>query len=295
MNNYFKYGVKKTVNVNKIVTVHYFELTKDFEYPPESHNFWELHYLDKGHLFCYADNKKNELFQGDLILYKPMVEHCLSTDKNTSSNLFVISFDCTIDKSKNFSNSKYKLTYYEKSLISKIFEEANKTFILEKLEPSLTKMKLNPCPPIGSMQVISNTLEELLIRLMRRQFDTNTSTNKLNITYDDKIVNDLIKFLNENLTKKISLLDISNKMGYGKTFLCTRFKKTVGKTIFRYLNELLIEEAKKLIREDKENTLSYISDLLNFNDPAYFSSVFKKITGMSPKEYSKTIHAFDKD
>ena len=84
-------------------------------------------------------------------------------------------------------------------------------------------------------------------------------------------------------------------MGYGKTFLCTRFKQVTGKTIFRFLTELQIEEAKKMIRQSKDNTISIISDALNFSEPAYFCNVFKKITGMSPKEYSRTIHAFDKE
>jgi hypothetical protein len=54
MEKYYKYKIDKVVNISKIVTIHYFELSKDFSYPGESHDFWELHYVDKGHLICHS-------------------------------------------------------------------------------------------------------------------------------------------------------------------------------------------------------------------------------------------------
>ena len=80
MEKYYKYKIDKTVHVSKLVTMHYFELTKDFSYPGESHDFWELHYVDKGHLFCHSGEQTYELYQGDLIFYKPMTPHRLTAD-----------------------------------------------------------------------------------------------------------------------------------------------------------------------------------------------------------------------
>ena len=56
-----------------------------------------------------------------------------------------------------------------------------------------------------------------------------------------------------------------------------------------YVNILKIAEAKKLIRE-KNNNFMQISNMLNFNNPHYFSKVFKKITGLSPREYMNTVN-----
>ena len=295
MAKYFKHKILRAINVTKIVTVHYLELNKDFEYPPESHDFWELHYVDKGHLYCYQNNERKEVSQGELVFFKPMVEHHLEMDGQTESNLCVISFECKSEMLNEISDGVYKLSTHEKSLISTVFEESGKTFEMPKLDPALKKMPLKNDAPVGSMQLIQLALEELIIRLLRKESERNNQKQKLIVNYDDKIINEVIAYLSNNLTEKLSLSDVAEKMGYGKTFLCTRFKEVTGKTIFRFFTELQIEQAKNMLRKGKENSVSVISDALNFNEPSYFCAVFKKITGMSPKEYSRTIHAFDKD
>ncbi len=294
MAKYYKHKIARAINVSKIVTVHYLELNKKFSYPPESHDFWELHYVDKGCLYCFQNQEKKEVSQGELIFFKPMVEHHLEMDE-VESNLCVISFECKSEILNEISEAVYKLSTREKALISTLFEEAEKTFVMPKLDPALKKMPLKSNAPLGSMQLIQLSLEELIIRLLRKRGVNNTEKDKLVVNYDDKIINEIINYLTKNLAEKISLSDIANKMGYGKTFLCTRFKEVTGKTIFSFFTELQIEEAKNMIRKSKDNTVAAISDALNFSEPTYFCSVFKKITGMSPKEYSKTIHAFDKE
>ena len=41
---YLPYKIPTAFAVEKLVTVHYFELSRHFSYPPETHDFWELHY-----------------------------------------------------------------------------------------------------------------------------------------------------------------------------------------------------------------------------------------------------------
>ena len=279
--------------MSKLVTVHYFELTKDFSYPGESHNFWELHYVDKGHLTCHAGDVENELFQGDLIFYKPMVPHRLTTDRNTAANLCVISFECTSEAASRLRNTVYKLTPYEKQLITKIFSEADKAFELPKLNPYLKKMQLKENAPMGSLQIIQLALEELIIRLLRKDVAKNAEQTQALFHYDDKLTNDVIQYLREHLSEHLTLSNLSKEIGYGKTVLCTRFKAVTGKTIFSFLTDLRVEEAKRLIRQGGITTAA-ISDSLGFSESAYFCNVFKRITGISPSEYARMIHAFDK-
>lgn len=294
MDDYYRYKIEKLIEVTKIVTIHYFELSKDFDYPAESHDFWEMNYVDKGHIYCLNNGKSTELGQGELLFYKPMTEHRIVTDNKTLSNVCVVSFECNSNAISAVQNTAYKLSAQEKKIFSVLFEEANRTFELEKLNPSLKKLVLKPDPPVGSMQMIQNSLEQLLIRLIRRELSDNGNKNFLSNSYGDAVISQMIDFMKENVTDKLSLDGLSKKTGYGKTFLCTHFKKVTDKTIIRYFTELQIEEAKRILREDIGKTVEMISDDLNFSTPAYFCSVFKKVTGMSPKEYARMIHAFDK-
>lgn len=64
----------------------------------------------------------------------------------------------------------------------------------------------------------------------------------------------------------------------------TVFKKETGFSIIEYFNKLKIEEAKKLIVE-RADSLTEIALKLGFEDYNYFSRLFKKHTGYSPKQY----------
>ena len=66
--------------------------------------------------------------------------------------------------------------------------------------------------------------------------------------------------------------------------LSNTFKKFTGVTISDYIATMKIDRAKELIHTHKY--LMYeISDMLGFENPYYFSKVFKKVTGISPREY----------
>ena len=294
MKAYYRYKIDKLIAVTKIVTVHYFELSKDFDYPPEAHDFWEMHYVDKGHIYSLSNGKKTELNQGELLFYEPMTEHAIITDNKTPSNVCVVSFECKSKAMAAIQSAAYKLSEQEKSILSLLFEEAGHTFELGRLNPSLKKLTLKSGSPIGSMQMIQNALEQLLIRLIRRTISETENTAILSQTYGDTLISQIVEFMQKNIANRFSLDELSEKTGYGKTFLCTHFKKTTKKTIIRFFTELQIKEAKRILRDNPEKTVEIISDELNFSTPAYFCSVFKKITGITPKEYARMIHAFDR-
>ncbi len=293
MKRYFKHKIEKTVSVSKLVTIHYFELTKDFDYPEEFHDFCELHYVDKGHVFCYSDGVKYELSQGELLFYKPMTRHRLVADKVVDSNVCIISFECNQNVAEELQSTVFKLNGEEKHLFYIIYDEAAKTFESTKFDPALRKMQTKSSNSLGSTQLIQISLEHLIINLLRRKLEKLKKNDYTEFRYEDKIINAVLDYLNENVRGNITLTDLSTKIGYGTTFLCLRFKQITGKSIIKYFTELKIEQAKKMIRENKGSTVSEISDTLGFCEPAYFCSVFKKITGMSPKEYSRIIHAYD--
>ena len=62
-------------------------------------------------------------------------------------------------------------------------------------------------------------------------------------------------------------------------------KKNEGKTIMNYVLEYRIEKANSLIK--KGMSVSEVSYAVGFNDPAYFSKCFKKVTGTSPSSKSR--------
>ena len=83
-------------------------------------------------------------------------------------------------------------------------------------------------------------------------------------------------FINSHYSEKLALADVSEHLNISSGHLSNTFKKYTGVTISDYIASVKIEHAKELIE---------ISDLLGFENPYYFSKVFKKVTGIAPREY----------
>ena len=288
MKNYFQHKLFNLININKIVTIHYFEFKKDFEFLGESHDFWEIVYAEKENILCSADGKQIDLEQGEILFHKPNEYHTLAANGTTAPNVFVLSFVCKSEAIKFFENKKFLLSSYLVKFLYSIIEESKKTFDMPYSDPNLKKMKLLPNPTLGGEQLIKNYLEIFLINLVREQTekeqgnDTFLPWKELSI----RPIDDVTAVLNDNLYNSLTIDEIAQKTAYSKAYLFRVFKAKTGKTIMSYYLELKIKHAKQLLRDNKLS-ISEISEKLAFDSPGYFTKVFKRITGHTPLAYRK--------
>lgn len=285
--NYIKHKIANLISINKIVSIHYYELDKNFSYDGESHNFWEMVYVDSGQVIIQANNKEYHLKQGEVIFHKPNEFHTLKADKKTVANVSVISFVCS-SKAMSFFKSKMmtvpsKLKWY----ISTIIEEYYQTFNSMALEDIKLEIKENP--PIGGQQMIRTHLEQFLIMLIRSEEnnqDMKIFPNKESM--ENHLVSEILNIIENNTYNKITITQICDDLNYSRTYLSKIFKTATGWTILDYILNKKIKEAKRLIREGNYN-FTQISDMLAFDNPHYFSSVFKKISNMTPTDYKNSV------
>lgn len=92
------------------------------------------------------------------------------------------------------------------------------------------------------------------------------------------------KYINEHISEKLTLNDIAAQFGITPNYLSQLFKKYNNVGFNEYVTATKINEAKKLMFSSNLK-LYEISDLLGFESSFYFSKVFKKIEGISPKDY----------
>ena len=104
--------------------------------------------------------------------------------------------------------------------------------------------------------------------------------------FDELISDQVIKYMQEHITEKLSVSDICETMHYSKSYVFRQFKKTTGSSLMAYFIRLKVQCAKQMLR-DSELSIAAISDALSFDNPNYFSKAFKKITGYTPSTYRK--------
>ncbi len=103
-------------------------------------------------------------------------------------------------------------------------------------------------------------------------------------TRSDKLVDMSRAYINDHYMEKLTLTDVAEALNISSGHLSNTFKKLTGITLSDYIAQVKTQHAKELI--DTHKYLMYeISDQLGFDNPYYFSKVFKKVTGISPREY----------
>ncbi|MDR1029053.1 MAG: AraC family transcriptional regulator [Clostridiales Family XIII bacterium] len=98
------------------------------------------------------------------------------------------------------------------------------------------------------------------------------------------LVRKCVEYIDSNLHYKITLDDLGRETGRNPSYLCSRFKEEIGVSIIEYINESKIGEAKQLLG-DESIPLSEIANTLNFCSQSYFTKVFKRRTGETPRGY----------
>ena len=65
---FYKYKISNVLSISEIVTIHYQKLVKNYEFPSEEHDFWEIMYCDKNQVLVTVDDKPLLLKKGDILM-----------------------------------------------------------------------------------------------------------------------------------------------------------------------------------------------------------------------------------
>ena len=292
MTDFTRISFDKIFNVEKIITIFYMELSKNFYYEGEKHDFWEMVYIDKGEMICVADEKRFILKSGEMTFHKPNEFHNLSGNSSIAPNVSILTFECKSRAMKHFEGKIFRLSAEEKYFLSMLFTEGISCYQLEDVQnPLLQKLKKITPSPFGSSQMTKNLLEIFLIKLCRNT-DVVTKDMRQSYVIDDidvpYNVKEILDFLKNHIYDKVTIRDISKELDMSESAIKQLFSKYREGGIIHYYNTLKIKEARKLIREGIYN-MAQISDILQFDSPQYFSKCFKAVTNMTPSEYKSSI------
>ena len=97
-------------------------------------------------------------------------------------------------------------------------------------------------------------------------------------------VEKVIEILHQHYQEPLTLKEVSESLHLNVMYLGQLFKKETKKSFSAYLNHLRMEKAKQLLLHSNQN-VNEIASEIGYNNTTYFSKLFKKIVGRSPKEY----------
>lgn len=290
--NFIRHGFEKVISVDKLITIFYAELPSHFAFDGETHDFWEMVYVDRGAVVCTAEKRKFELRGGEITFHKPSEFHALRAAEGTAPNVSIVTFESRSRAMRYFEGKIFRLSGEEKALVAMLFREGCAAYrLLDPTDPLLQVLLRLDDAPFGAAQMVKNLLEIFLISLHRR---TDAVTKKSRYRYKvngvsiPAEVKDILDLLEENVYGRLTVDQIARRVKKSKSTVKNLFALYSDGGIMRYYNYLKIEEAKRLIREGRHN-FSQIAALLQFDTPQYFSMTFKRFTNLSPQEYKNSI------
>ncbi len=148
-------------------------------------------------------------------------------------------------------------------LFSEIFRNLHRGFSIESLE--YTNLCLN--------YLLSSFTHASQFRVAKQ-------------TVDNDPVSQSINFMLENLDRKLKLKDIASQTSLSTSYYSAIFQIRTGHPPIEYFIQLKIQRACRLL-DNSGWLISDVSREIGFEDQFYFSRVFRKVMGMSPKEYRK--------
>ncbi|MBU2511495.1 AraC family transcriptional regulator [bacterium] len=167
-------------------------------------------------------------------------------------------------------------------------------FRFEPLTKSIRDVALQVynCTLEGSLRSIfleSKALELLVYFIERLEADSLLPDSSLSLTTGEtNKIKEAREIIICEFQNPPSLFDLAKMVGLTHTRLNRGFREIFGKTVFEFLREYRLNDAKKLLL-DSSLSISEIAFSTGFNDSSYFSKCFLQAYGIQPRNYRKTI------
>ena len=93
-----------------------------------------------------------------------------------------------------------------------------------------------------------------------------------------------ISYIKENYGDKITLKEVSGRVYLNTSYFCKIFKEEMGESFVNYLIRYRMKKAAEYL-EDFSLKIYEVAEMVGYNDMQYFTKLYKKVHGISPKEY----------
>lgn len=127
----------------------------------------------------------------------------------------------------------------------------------------------------------SEQVADWMIRLRDGLCDTLKSKR---VSYKEHMISNIQKYIQNHIEERLTLNEISAVFGLSPNYLSALFKKTCGIGFSEYITQMKVSRAKNMLLE-QDMKIYEVADHLGFESAFYFSKVFKKVSGVSPREF----------
>ncbi|MEY8707329.1 AraC family transcriptional regulator [Bacteroides faecichinchillae] len=253
-------------------------------YPKAKHHFRERNEPINQYVFIYCidgagwyrvGNQEYTISANQYFILPAGVPHAYASDKACPWTIYWIHFKGTLapfyakeaSRPMDIKPIQHSRINTRIDLFEEIFNTLKNSYNLENLRYAFSMFHFY----LGTLRYIQQY----------RNATNNSPTDNENI---EEIT---IHYMKENIEKHLNLEDIAKQVGYSPSHFSMLFKKQTGHSPLTYFNLLKIQQA-CLLLDTTDMKINQICYKIGIEDTYYFSRLFSKIMGMSPREYRKS-------
>lgn len=223
----------------------------------------------KGYL-KQGDAKLVSLSQGDMFVLFPRDRHYYYADTNDPWEIMWVAFNGTLCKSLLGSLGLNQKNYILSNALTHSIQRTLHTLINSLGDTDDT----NRLCATGQLYILFAYIKQITEANLKRSEELK----------QDPCVWKAIRFIEQNYYLDLDVEMLCKHVNYSRSYLSRIFKSEMNMTIPEYTNMIRIQNAKTLLVES-DMPMREISTSVGINDSFYFSKLFKKLTGQTPRDY----------
>lgn len=245
----------------------------------------EITYVQKGAMCYKVNHMVYHLKEGDIVFNNSGALHSGTMEDQKDCSYIPVTFDPRLIYGffQSTINSKYVDPVLQDSLLPALCINQSEPWHRPFREYLLRIIDLDKKKPDFYELDITICLQSMWRLLLEHIIYEPQASRENSLEYDR--IKKILSYIEENYQNKITLNDIARHIHLCESE-CTRlFKRHMNTTLFAFLQEYRIERSLELLQAGEP--ISAVADKAGFSDPNYYSKVFARIKGCSPREYRK--------
>ncbi|MBQ8359000.1 MAG: helix-turn-helix transcriptional regulator [Oscillospiraceae bacterium] len=260
--------VERLIQIDSLITVYNFARPKGFYFQGESHDFWECVYIHEGEATATADERVYQLGAGKLLLHKPMEFHRIWSSDDCAPWLVNISFQAHGALTEKLACRCFDLRPEQQERLWEIV----KTF---------TQLKNCKDSQYSSFANLTAALLEAFLIDLTHSEEYSAPSQAPN----DERYSKIVQIMKTNCHRNLSLAELAQLCQMSVSNMKRVFHLYSDVGIAKYFLTLRMRYAMELLEGGTPG--NQVAEMLNFPDTAYFYTVFKRETGMTPAQYRR--------
>lgn len=240
---------------------------------PKGRLDYQLLYVVSGKTHFFFGGKERIVTAGHMVLIQPRQEQRYDYYGEEKPEVYWVHF--------TGSDVKNILRKYEIPMNDPVFysgASSTYTYIFKEMINELQACRT------GFEELLTMYLRQILLLIQRTRQEERPSVS----TYIQEEMEYARRYFNEHYNEPISIQDYAESRNMSVCWFQRNFKQIVNHTPMQYLLTIRVNNAASLL-ETTDYSMAEISAIVGYDDPLYFSRLFRKLKGMPPSEYRKLV------